>query len=69
MSDKRRVRCAECGIESEIITHGATIESVGFSQDEMRRNCKLAKDPSFDFNCPHLQGAIRAATLPSGSTK
>jgi hypothetical protein len=66
MNEKKEVKCGVCGIEGTINIHRPSMQSVMFHQDEMRRRCKLASNPGFNFDCEHLQEAIREATLPSG---
>lgn len=64
------VRCPICGMEGKLDVRMAIIESMFFSQEEYRRRCVLAKEPSFNFNCNHLQSAImRSVTPPSAPTK
>lgn len=63
------VRCAECGLESKIDIQLANVQSLMVSQAEMKQKCKLATKPDFNFNCPHFNEAVRAATLPSGLSK
>jgi hypothetical protein len=67
MNEKREVKCGVCGLEGTIDVRGPTVQSAAFLQDEMWRRCKLASKPGFNFDCKHLQEAIRAATMPSGN--
>ena len=60
------VRCEKCGLESKINIQTEIIQSIMIPKDEMKRLCKLAKSPRFDFQCPYFNEAVRAATLPSG---
>jgi hypothetical protein len=67
MNEEKLVKCGMCGLEGKINIRSPTMQSVAFPQDEMRRRCKLSSKPGFNFDCEHLQEAIREATLPSGS--
>jgi hypothetical protein len=67
MNEKKEVKCGVCGMEGTIDIRGPSVQSVAFSQDEMRSRCKLASEPGFNFDCEHLQEAIKGATLPSGN--
>jgi hypothetical protein len=54
------IRCAECGLESNIDIRAGNIESFAVPEAEMRRKCKLANKPSFNLSCPHFLEAINA---------
>jgi hypothetical protein len=61
----RTVRCAECDLESKIDIDSGNVQSFMVPKAEMKRRCKLANNPSFNFKCPHFDKAINAAILPS----
>jgi hypothetical protein len=58
------VHCAECGLEIKT----ANTDFPEVPKAEMKRKCKLAKQPRFDFDCPFFGEAVgvaaRAAALP-----
>jgi hypothetical protein len=51
MNEEKEVKRSVCGIEGTIDIRGPSMQSVAFSQDEMRRRCKLASKPGFNFDC------------------
>jgi len=67
MSDGKVVKCGVCGLEGTVNIRSPSMQSVAFPQDEMRLRCNFAYKPGFNFDFEHLQKAIRAAMLPSGS--
>jgi hypothetical protein len=66
---KTVVKCAECELESTIDIRTTNVQSLAVPQEEMKRKCKLANTPNFNFNCQHFYNAIRDATLPSQSKR
>ena len=67
MSEGKVVKCGVCGLEGTVNIRSPSMQSVAFPQDEMRLRCNFAYKPGFNFDCEHLQEAIRAATVPSGN--
>jgi transcription elongation factor Elf1 len=63
------IKCKECGLETKIDVELSNVQSLMVPQAEMKQKCKLATKPNFNFNCPHFNEAVRAATLPSGLSK
>jgi hypothetical protein len=66
------VRCAECGLETQIDIRSDVLESFMVMDEEIKRKCKLAKNLGFKqcfYFDAAVSDAVRDSILPSGKSK